>query len=484
MTKPTFSASLALDIEDCGSTRCDAAWVEYSIDGITWIKLGAFGQGTNWYNKNYAGNHLWSQQNYTRWHVATTALPVTNANLRLRFVFNSDVGLVKDGIAIDDIHVYDNTKGIYDVTGASPVVNQPSVTGTGWIDFADPVTNKLIASINPNGQNLGSTNVQSFINTSSVRSVNNYYYHDRNITIKPTKVNLTDSSTVRFYFLDTETEKLINATGCNNCNKPKMAYELGVSKYSHKDDAIENGTIDDNTGNGNWLFITPGNVKKVPFDKGYYAEFKVKDFSELWLNTGGFDNNLSQPVELLSFTVKRITNTSDVLTEWVTASEFNVKIFEVQVARGNDAFQLGQFEKIGEVNSLGNSITEQRYNFTDIETGKSGIRYYRLKIIDKDGTFKYSEIKSVLFQDVINWVVNPNPSTGLFSLTFQANDGLPINLKVFDVMGRAVRQYNVVATGFEQKINIDLGEIRFAPGLYFLEAIAGDKRQSFKLIKQ
>jgi len=94
MTNPTLSFSVAMDIEDCGAALCDAAWMEYSADGITWSKLGSFGQGTNWYNKNYAGNQLWSRQNYTNWHVATTALPTSNnSKLRLRLVFSSDSGL-------------------------------------------------------------------------------------------------------------------------------------------------------------------------------------------------------------------------------------------------------------------------------------------------------------------------------------------------------------------------------------------------------
>ena len=91
---------------------------------------------------------------------------------------------------------------------------------------------KLIASVNPNGQNMGSTNVQAYINTGAVRNNGDQYYHDRNITIKPTNINLADSATVRFYFLDTETETLINATGCGTCSKPAMVTELGVSKYS------------------------------------------------------------------------------------------------------------------------------------------------------------------------------------------------------------------------------------------------------------
>ena len=485
MTNPTLSVSLALDIEDCGATLCDAAWVEYSADGTTWTKLGAFGQGTNWYNKNYSGNQLWSLQSYNRWHAATTALPTSNnTRLRLRFVFNSDQGLTKDGIAIDDIHVYDNTKGIYDVTGTSPIVNQPAVSGSGWVDFIEPGTNKLIASINPNGQNLGSTNVQSYINTGGVRIKNSQFYHDRNITIKPTTVNLADSVTVRFYFLDTETEALINATGCGSCYKPAMAYELGVSKYSDPDDNIENGTLADNNAGGNWLFINASRAIKVPFDKGYYAEFKVRDFSEFWLNNGGFDNNQSLPVELISFTARKNGNTKDVLVQWKTASELNVNRFEVQAAKSNAAFQQSQFVKIGEVNSAGNSVQEQQYNFTDLENGKSGVRYYRLKIIENDGSFKYSAIRSVLFDDELKWQVNPNPSAGMFSLTWQVNDGAGINVNVYDANGKTVRQYQSVATGFIQKINIDLTETKFAAGLYLLEVSTGEKRQSFRLIKQ
>ncbi len=76
MTNPTLSLSIALDLEDCGSTLCDGAYVEYSSDGKTWTRLGANGQGTNWYNKNYSGNSLWSIQDYTRWHVAT--IPLAN----------------------------------------------------------------------------------------------------------------------------------------------------------------------------------------------------------------------------------------------------------------------------------------------------------------------------------------------------------------------------------------------------------------------
>jgi hypothetical protein len=484
MTVPTLSFSLALDIEDCGADTCDVAWMDYSNDGgITWNRLGAFGQGTNWYNKNYINNNVWSKQDYTRWHVATTALPTSNnTSLRFRFVFNSDNGLSKDGIAVDDIHIYDNTNGIYNNTGTSPVVNQPAVNGSGWINFIEGGTNKLIASINPNGQNMGSTDVQSYINTGAVRINSDQFYHDRNITIKPTTINLADSATVRFYFLDTETEALINATGCGYCYKPSMAYELGVTKYSDADDSKENGTLADNTP-GNYIFINSANVKKVPFDKGYYAEFKVKNFSEFWLNNGGFDKNTPLPVQITGFTARK-KNGKDVLAEWITASEFNVNHFELELARGNAAFLQNQFVKIAEVISRGNSTTEQQYSFTDIENNKSGVRYYRLKIIDNDGNFNYSAIRPVVFNNEISWQVFPNPSSGIFYLTYQAADGEAMMVKVYDVTGKTVKEYHPIANGFVQKLSIDLHEPGFANGLYLLDVKSGNKKQSFKLIRQ
>ncbi len=483
MTNPTLSLSIALDLEDCGGTFCDGAYMEYSTDGSSWTRLGAYNQGTNWYNKNYAGNNLWSVQNYTRWHVATIPLPTGPAydHLRLRFVVNSDPFVNREGIAIDDIHIYDNVYGIYDgVPYTSNTVNQPTVNGSNWIDFTDG--GKLIASVNPNGRDLGSTDARVYIYTGAVRTNSSQYYHNRNITIKPTnRTHPTDSATVRFYFLDTETEALINATGCPGCSKPSMAYELGVSKYNDPDTSKENGTLADNNST-DWLFINSAKAVKVPFDKGYYAEFKVKDFSEFWLNNGGFNNTLSLPVQLISFTAKKAG--ANVLVTWKTAAEMNVSRFEIELAKGNSEFSQNHFIKIGEVSSQGNSASGFQYNFTDVETHKAGVRYYRLKIVDIDGGFSYSAVRPVVFDDEIQWQVYPNPSKGVFNLVYQSNQGETVKLKLYDANGKLVQQNILPANGFVQKHSIDLQPAKFAAGLYLLEATAGEKIQVFRLVKQ
>jgi hypothetical protein len=483
LSNPTLSFSLAIDLEDCGAGLCDGAYIEYSTDGISWDTLGAYGQGTNWYNKDFAnGIELWSIKDYHRWHVATiplSVIPVPLAQLtmlRFRFVLQADASVNSDGIAIDDIHIYSNPNGIYDGITMGAAVTQTVNGDNNWVDFLS--AGKLVASVKSPVTPMGSTDVQAYINTGPVRLASNQFYHDRNITIKPANTILVDSATVRFYFLDSEMERLISATGCSFCSKPAMAYELGITKYTNVNKAVENGTLADNPG-GIYHFIIPGKTTIVPFDKGYYAEFKANDFSEFWLNNGGINGTTSLPLKLLSFTARK-QNNKDVLAEWVTTDEVNVDRFELEVARGNGDYQQNRFIKIGEIPARNVQTGEQRYSFIDLEPGKNGVRYYRLKMIDQDGSFSYSPVRPVVFTEDVPWLVYPNPSPGLFYLSYQLPEGELLSVKVFDATGRTIQQYSANGTGFIQKLPVELK----TNGLYLLEASGSGKKQFFKLLKQ
>jgi hypothetical protein len=472
LVTPTLSFSVALDIEDCGSTLCDAAWVEYSADGITWTKLGTSAQGVNWYNKT--SQQLWSVQSFWRWHVSGFILPTGLNKMRLRFVFSSDVGVNREGIAIDDIHIYDNSKGIFKsppITGSSvqnPVVGQ-------WTDFE--IGGKLIASLKTNSA-IGSTKAAVYIDTSS-RSSNAQYMHPRNITIKPVQRELSDSVTVRFYFTDAETEKLLAASGCSNCSKPGSAYELGVSKYTDIDTSFENGVITDNQ-QGAWIFVKRNELSIVPFDIGYYAEFKVKNFSEFWLNNGGVDKSSPLPLKLMEFFAKRMGG--DALLTWKTGSESEIARYEIEVAKGDDALQRGDFIQIGQVTVAGNSTSTRLYSFTDTEAGKTGTRYYRLKIISNNGTVSYSSTRPVVFDDFSEWKLYPNPSAGKFFLEFRINNQELLYASIYDSKGRQMKQLFKTGSGSLQKWEFDLNA--YASGVYLLKlhSISGD--YSYTLFKK
>jgi hypothetical protein len=474
LSKPTLSFSVALDIEDCGATPCDQVWIEYSIDGIDWLRIiDTAHSATNWYNSN----SYWSIENFTRWHVITASLPTGFNSLRLRFVLHTDQGATREGIAIDDVHVYDNLKGIYDGSSTAPIAQTIS-GGNNWVDFERD--GKLVASILPNNQNLGLTNVQAYI-SDSVRNTGTQYYHNRSLTIKPAQTPLTDSVTIRFYFLDSEVEALLNATGCAGCAKPSSAYELGVSQYDDYDTSFENGSLNDNQ-QGLWRFITPGNAIKVPFDKGYFIEFKVKDFSEFWLNSGVLNGSTTLPVKLFQFSAKKTND--DVALNWTVGTETNVDRYEIELAQSTSDLQLNNFQKIGEVAAKGNSVTQQEYSFTDKENFKSGSRYYRIKTVNQDGSFSYSVTRSVTFEAITNWQVVPNPSSGLFYLVYQANLGEQISIQVTDAIGKIIKTYTATGSGSLQKLAIDLSANIYSAGIYLLQTRIDKENKTFKIYKR
>lgn len=479
MTKPTLSLSIALDLEDCGTSLCDGTYIEYSGDGKTWQRLGNAISGVNWYNKNFSGNELWSVQDYTRWHVATATLPAGYSQLRLRIVMSSDPYVSKEGIAVDDIHIYDNIQGIYAAPPyISQLATQPAVAGNDWIHFTDG--GKLLASVKPNGQEMGNTGIQAFVHDGAVRNYNNQYYHDRNLVITPAQNQLTDSVLVRLYFTDAETEALLAAADCSTCPRVGSAYELGVAKYSDSKNATENGSLDDNTATS-WLFADPASVRKVPFDIGYYAEFKTKRFSEFWLSKGRLDNQPAPSASLSSFDVVK-AGTNDALLTWVMGNEFNIDQYAIEMAKGNTAYDQNQFTVISTMPSKGNSTVAQSYTYTDTEPGKTGVRYYRIRITGIDGSVQYSAVKALLFTDELSWQVYPNPTSGSSWLVYQMNADEQAHLRIYNLQGVVVKQQKLTGNSFVQKVEIDLSA--YSGGMYLFELTGTRGKKVYRVIKR
>jgi hypothetical protein len=131
-----------------------------------------------------------------------------------------------------------------------------------------------------------------------------------------------------------------------------------------------------------------------------------------------------------------------------------------------------------------NNSSEQQYDFDDIEKNKSGVRYYRLKVINKDDSYTFSVIRPVVFNGSIDWQVYPNPSAGIFNFIYQLNEGEKMIVKIYDVNGKMVKVFTPPVNGFVQKLSIDISSSRYAAGLYLLEAACGEKKQLFRVIKQ
>jgi len=138
------------------------------------------------------------------------------------------------------------------------------------------------------------------------------------------------------------------------------------------------------------------------------------------------------PVEITSFTAS--VNDNDVSLNWVTASEVNNSGFQVE------RNTTGEYEAIGFVPGFGTTTETRAYSFSDANLN-AGTYYYRLKQIDYDGTFEYSDPVEVdiIVPDVYSLHQNyPNPFNPSTKITFTLAANANVTLKVFDVLGQEI----------------------------------------------
>jgi hypothetical protein len=221
----------------------------------------------------------------------------------------------------------------------------------------------------------------------------------------------------------------------------------------------------------------------VPYLNGYYAECKTQSFSEFWLNNGGPGNVHGLRDEFISFIAKKATG-NNVQLDWTMQSENNIVRYEIEVARNNAAYQAGQFSTIGQVGSLGNTNSPRSYSYLDAEANKSGVRYYRLKVVYSDGRFIYSVVKSVVFYDGITLSVYPNPSHSIFNLIYQLPVGQKLSLQIYSADGKLIQTQNFIATGFLDKQIFDFSKQIYPKGIYLFKLNTNVQQQVFKVVKQ
>lgn len=469
LSKPVISLSLALNTDSCSiPISCDAGRLEYSSNGQDWKIIPSTQSLYNWPS-------VFASRSYNRWHVSSLRLPDTLKNTHLRFIFRSDGYNNYEGIGIDDIHLYDSSASIYDAP-SSTSTEQLITGGQQWVEFRKD--GKILAAIQPKGQNLGNMQLQTFIHPGSTRHFHGQYYVDRNFSFN-TANPIADSILLRLYFTDKEVDSLLFSKACITCTKPKNAYQFGVSSYTSAEVLEIDSSIFNNL-KGRWNFITRDKIKTVPYSNGYYIEFTTKDISEIRLSNGGLNGKNNLPTELATFNVQQTA--SNVIVQWQTASEINIDHFEIEIAKGNSNFQSGQFEKIGDVKSLGRSTTPQSYVFNS-ELEKTGANYYRVKIVDAFGNYTYSSALPVLFTEELQWQVYPNPSSRKFNLTYQSAPADIIHLNIYNSIGSLIKNIQLPANGFIQTEEIELGE-NFPAGIYFIKARSRHQTHLLKLIKR
>ncbi|WAC41619.1 T9SS type A sorting domain-containing protein [Pedobacter sp. SL55] len=179
------------------------------------------------------------------------------------------------------------------------------------------------------------------------------------------------------------------------------------------------------------------------------------------------------PLDFVSFSVtlqKELTHKA--VLQWRTTNEVNTASFEIERStNGND------FIKIG-VLAAANKAGTQPYDFEDARP-LAGVNYYRLKQIDLDGKYKFSEVKSVNNKLDGQLAIYPNPVLGNVTVNHpEASAGTTIS--VYDISGRKIAQANVNKGALQT--NIALAHL--PQGLYLLKYQSATQATTQKILKK
>ena len=189
-------------------------------------------------------------------------------------------------------------------------------------------------------------------------------------------------------------------------------------------------------------------------------------------------NNGGVPVELTSFSAMSVSG--GVQLNWTTASELNNHGFEIERAAENEDWRM-----VGFVEGEGTTTEIQNYSFTDNMFGlQRGKIFYRLKQIDYNGTYEYSNEISVDYvtASVFSLKQNyPNPFNPTTTIRYSIPETQLVTLTVYNSLGEAIIELvNKVMEAGNYVIDFDAREL--PSGIYFYGLMSGNYIETRKMI--
>ena len=331
-----------------------------------------------------------------------------------------------------------------------------------WVPITDDNGN-IIAEIDANGNNLDTITSSIYINTGATRTTSaGNPYLNRSLTITPknqpapgTPVN------IRFYITAAELSSLIGTPGSS---------VTGINDIN----IFKNNDANSSALTNSPILVTP--AARTVFGSDYVITASIDAFSSFY-----FAANLSTlPLDLLSFTGRLQTDNS-VLLNWKTENEINVSHFAIE--RSTDGTR---FVNIGSTNANGrtNTPVSFSYSFTDNDAiNQSSHRlYYRLKMVDIDGKFKYSNIVTLNLPFITGTItISPNPVSNEVKVTLISPERGRVQWKLMDNAGRSISKGTEHVSNGTNNFSINMS--RLPAGTYYLNVNGAGNNQKIKMQK-
>ena len=355
------------------------ATITGAVSACTSVSLTASGGAT--YAWSGGATPSVSANNFTTSGAYTVT--VTNAN-------GCSASTTATATVVDCNDIYTGTTSCYTVT-----LN--NVQGNTWFDFIAP--SGIIASINPNGTDMGTVTLE-VSDAGDVINYNGVMFLGRSTEFTssnyPNSAVMPNNYSLRIYYKDSELTEYNTAMGGSfGLSDFNMTWQEGGSGCNL---ATYNGGV---TGVVSKTQIV--NSEYGTGNNGFYFDLPLNHFTIFAATTS---NAIILPIELISFSGN--TKSNDNILEWQTATEENSSHFELQHSlNGID------FEMLGKITAEGKSAAPKSYSYLH-QNPKATTHYYRLKMVDKDGSFKYSLIVSLTNSYIKKAVeaikIYPNPT--------------------------------------------------------------------------
>ena len=199
-------------------------------------------------------------------------------------------------------------------------------------------------------------------------------------------------------------------------------------------------------------------------------------FQDLTDNIG----NGALPVELAFFAAH--LNGNNVELRWRTETEVNNYGFNIERAK-----EKTEWLNIGFVEGHGNSNSPRQYSFTDSDIGLSGNYYYRLKQIDNDGTYEYSNVVSVEVGIPNNFYLSqnyPNPFNPETRIDFTLPEKQLVSLRVYNTLGELVGELvNEEKEAGNYSVTFDASKLPSGIYIYRLQTTSFAANKKMTLLK-
>jgi hypothetical protein len=223
----------------------------------------------------------------------------------------------------------------------------------------------------------------------------------------------------------------------------------------------------------------------VSISSDYYSIIGAQGYSSYSGAVYIFGDSDALPVELTSFTASLVED--EVQLNWQTATEVNNYGFQVQrntpLSSPIEGGTEGGWEDIGFVNGNGNSNSPKSYSYTDTPTGGTSFKY-RLKQIDFNGAYEYSDEVEVTLDAITEYSLEqnyPNPFNPTTTISYQIPVAGNVTLKIYDVLGKEVITL-VNETQASGVYNVEFNASQLASGVYIYRLSCNDFIQMKKLL--